>query len=141
MYKSWKPLGKNLEFFPGIEVKLDCRNIAIVISYWRSGHCFYAFEISFINALAGIKVVDESNFLYHSKDWPKNSDFEKAEDSPIWVEKNSDRINLYNDTDPELKLYNEIDSYYFSGQNVVVVLDVESKKPRIKEIDPKSLND
>ena len=142
MYQPWKPLGHNLEAYPGLDVSIQSRSIKIVLTNWLNGNCYFALELSFKHALAGFFIYDESTNHEGQIGMPATTEFDNEANSgnryPAWVERDSKRLALY--AEYGKMNYQRIDSYFIEGQQIVLVIDVADADPAVIELSSDSIN-
>jgi len=140
MFKQWQPLNHNLESSPGLDLSIESRSLKIRLTNWRDEVCFFGLDILFTHAIAGLYVYDESTDGPENLTQPEALEFDggRAGTYPAWVDKSNKRLALYGELGRSK--YEHIDTYFFVGQSIVVLVDVADSEPTVLEIEPEVIN-
>ena len=113
------------------------RDRSVVVHWTGASGPVQQFDITFEDGLAGLVAVDESTYATTCGcGLPRPEQFDASGFPPLpwpaWKEENSPRAEVYGDLG---RLhYTRIDSYYLSGANFVLLLDVADCVPRIARV-------
>jgi hypothetical protein len=137
MYRPWSPLESvrvQLADRPFPQLAWSVQGRSVLIHWTETFGPATCFDIAFDNGLAGLIAVDESTYAsVRSYGLPAPDQFDAPDFTPlpwpVWREVNSGRAKLYGDLGG--LSYTALDSYWFSGGNVVLLIDVADCMPRI----------
>jgi len=109
-----------------------------LLVHWETNFApIQRFDIGFDDALAGLVAIDESTYA-STRDYglPGPDEFDGTDFAAlpwfVWKEEDSTRASLYGDLGSIT--YRKIDSYFFYGGDVVLLIDVADCVPRISVV-------
>ena len=137
MYRPWLPRndllnGADRAGFPQLSWSVHGRSVLV---HWKETFApLQRFDIAFDDGLAGLVAIDESTYAStRGYGLPNPDEFDASGFAPLpwpaWKEEASPRAALIGDLGG--LVYRTVDSYYLSGGNVVLLIDVADCAPRI----------
>ena len=134
MYRPWIPLLERADRAPFPQLSWSVQGRSVLVHWQEMFAPMQRFDIAFDAGLAGLVAIDESTYAStRGYGLPGPDAFDATDFAPLpwsaWKVEASPRGALYGDLGS--LVYRQVDSYYLSGGNVVLLIDVADCIPRV----------